>query len=193
MQPPVPRVALREATREVHERLHNVPSFAALAAGTLGRGGYVRLLGRLFGFHEPMEAALADALPGRFAPESWQRTHLLRADLASFGLDEAALDRLPRAAPPVRLTEAEAMGCLYVLEGSTLGGRQLARQLDTLLAPGNPAGRRFLQGASQPAHLPWRSLCAELDRMGATPDGFAAMLGGALSTFARYERWFAES
>ena len=185
--------ALRDATRAVHERLHALPAFAALAAGTLDRHGYVALLGRLYGFHAPVEAALAAMLGQRLAPEAWQRAHLLRADLASFGVGEQSLARLPRIEFPALPGEPAAMGCLYVVEGSTLGGRQLSKRLDGVLPLGALAGRSFLQGAAQPGHLRWAALRAELDAIGADPACRREMIAGAASTFAQFELWFADS
>lgn len=186
------RAALREATKAVHERLHHVPAFAALAAGALDRAGYRALLARLYGFHAPMEAAMAEALAGRFAPAAWQRADLLRADLAALGEGEPTLARLPRIRPPARLSDPEAMGCLYVLEGSTLGGRHLARQLDFVLPPGSTAGRSFLAAGSQPHRIRWADLGAALDAAGTDPAALRAMLAGAADAFARYEAWFAD-
>ena len=57
------RIELQRATAAIHARLHGVPVFAALAAGRLDRDGYLDLLGRLYGFHEPFEAAVAQAEP----------------------------------------------------------------------------------------------------------------------------------
>lgn len=183
------RFALREATGAVHERLHRIPAFASLAAGRLDRAGYAALLRRLLGFHDPVEAALTAPLAARLAPWTWQRAHLLRADLAAVGF--AGPDRaLPRIVPPARLGEAAALGSLYVIEGSTLGGRHLARQLDAVLGTGTAAGRSFLQAGGTAGRLRWGAFCAELDAVGADPACLAAMIDAANDTFALYELWF---
>ncbi|MBV8915332.1 MAG: biliverdin-producing heme oxygenase [Acetobacteraceae bacterium] len=185
---PIPaRLVLREATRAAHERLHGLPEFASLAAGTLDLAGYVALLSHLFGFHAPMEEAVADALGHTLDPHAWQRVHLLRADLATLGVHDP--DPLPRVEPPF-FGKPGALGVLYVIEGSTLGGRQLARQLNPLLD--GTASRRFLLGGNEPGHLRWRTLCAMLDRVGADQACLDGMVAGAIGTFATFERWFAD-
>ena len=59
------RALLRDATAEIHARLHAVPAFEALAAGRLSLAGYAGLLHRLLGFHAAVEEALAAAPPLR--------------------------------------------------------------------------------------------------------------------------------
>ena len=184
------RAALREATDPVHARLHGLPALQALAEGRLDRAGYAALLRRLLGFHRAAEAALDRApslapwgidLPGR------RRAWLIEADLAALGAPAAP----PALAPlPPLDTAARALGCLYVTEGSTLGGRQLARALDGLLPPG-PAGRRFLLGHGAAHAAMWRSCCQALEACGADPARRAEMLAAAEATFAAFEAWFA--
>ena len=138
------RQALRQATDAAHERLHHLPAFASLAAGSIDRGDYIALLRRLLGFHGAVEAALAAApclRPFGIAIEERRRAPLLEADLDA--MDAAPGLAAPALVPPS--SAAAAMGWLYVVEGSTLGGRHLARGLDGLLGE-DVAGRRFLLG-----------------------------------------------
>ncbi|GAC1488584.1 MAG: biliverdin-producing heme oxygenase [Acetobacteraceae bacterium] len=186
-----PRLALRDATRTAHERLHDLPVFAALAAGTLGREAYIALLGRLYGFHAPTETVLAatlDLAPFGIEPHAWQRTRLLRDDLAAFGWDDAAICQLPQVEAAPADSPAAALGCLYVVEGSTLGGRQIVRRLDPLLA--GPAGRRFLGAGAEPGHVNWAALGGVLDTLGADPADLATMIDSAMRTFTLFELWF---
>ncbi len=186
------RIELRDATAAVHLRLHRVPVFAALAAGQLERNAYLALLGRLYGFHHPLEAAVAQAGPPGLEPAQWRRAHLLRSDMAALGEADAAIDRLPRhAAPDGDWSPARAMGWLYVIEGSTLGGRQLARQLDHLLSASDAAGRSFLRAGTDQNHVRWRDFCTALDACGADSAPRAEMVAGAIEAFDCFEVWFA--
>lgn len=185
------RNELRQATAAVHERLHHVPVFAALAAGGLDRAEYASLLGRLYGFHAPFEAAVERAGPP-VPPGRWRRAHLLRSDMTALGRSEATIERLPRYAVPGGVwSPARAMGCLYVIEGSTLGGRQLARRLDHLLPAGDMAGRAFLMAGTGRDHVRWRDFCEALDACGADAASRAEMVAGAVEAFHCFEAWFA--
>lgn len=186
------RSLLREATAEVHARLHEVPAFLALAAGRLTLPAYGDLLVRLLGFHAAVEAALAAAPslhPYGIDLAERGRSPALRADLAALG---RAAPEPPHLAPLPRLdTAARALGCLYVTEGSTLGGRQLARGLDPLLPGGAEAGRAFLLGHGARHGAMWQACCAAVEACGREADGLAGMAAAAAETFAAFEAWFA--
>ena len=194
------RDSLRAATDAVHTRLHGVPALQALAAGRLDHAGYVALLHRLLGFHRAAEAALAEApslAPWGIDIAERRRAWLIEADLLALGVRPAPPRLAPELAPslapdpaplPPLGTAARALGCLYVTEGSTLGGQQLARALDGLLPPGE-AGRRFLLGHGARHGAMWRACCAALEACGAGPAGRAEMLAAAVETFAAFEAW----
>lgn len=188
-----PHAALRIATAEQHERLHHLPAFSALAAGDLDRAAYRDLLGRMLGFHEPIEAAIAATLGDTaFGLDllAMRRTALLRADLGALGLDRAAIAALPRIAAPGFASAAAAMGAVYVTEGATLGGRLLARGLDAFLGPGIARGRGFLLAGTDPARPAWRDVRAAIDRSGAAPADLTALIAAAGATFAAFAGWF---
>ena len=190
---PAARHVLRERTEAAHERLHHLPDFAALAAGELTRDGYLSLLGRLYGFHAPMEAVLEASLGderGALAPEGWRRADLLIRDLSHFGASTRDIENLPVVAVRAPESRATAIGCLYVLEGSTLGGRVLARGLDGLLPVGSMDGRRFLRGGTAPNHARWAAVCAEIDDCGETELNMDEMIAGAHECFATFDLWF---
>ncbi|MGX9961853.1 biliverdin-producing heme oxygenase [Roseomonas sp. F4] len=182
------RQALRQATGAVHERLHGVPVFARLAAGRIGPAEYVGLLRRLLGFHLGVEAVLSGGpslTPYGIALDQRRRSPLLVADLVALRAAPVA----PVAALPEPSCAGFAMGCLYVLEGSTLGGQHLARALDGVL-PGE-VGRSFLLGYGARHGVMWRECCAAIEACGAEAGRLARMIAGAEVTFARFESWFA--
>jgi heme oxygenase len=190
-RPPPIRSALRNVARDAHLRLHRHPALAALAAGRVTLDAYRELLGRLYGFHCPLEAALMEAssrAPFDLRMGERARVWRLRSDLLDLGATSEAIASLPLAGDLPRLdSPGRCLGCLYVREGSTLGGALLARGLDPLLGPANPRGRRFLAGDEGDAAL-WRDCCDALEAAGAlglAPD----VLAGAEETFLSIESW----
>ncbi|HKM61989.1 MAG TPA: biliverdin-producing heme oxygenase [Acidisphaera sp.] len=187
------RTVLRERTADAHARLHVHPAFAALAAGQTDRYEYRALLVRLYGFHAPLERKL-EALPWNDAfgmtivPRT--RVHLLRLDLHDLDLtpaEVASAPSLPDSRLPGLNTPGRLLGCMYVREGSTIGGRTLARALDPLFGTGDATARRFLSGAPADAAL-WRDCCAAIEaasKAGHLPD----MIAGANDTFDALETW----
>jgi heme oxygenase len=189
------RMALREGTAAAHERLHHLPPFQALGAGRLSRTGYVALLRRLLGFHRAVERQVAAAELALRAHgvvlEERKRSPLLLADLASLGAPVGSEEAVAEPQLPEFADAARALGCLYVTEGSTLGGRLLARALDPLLGPPEvSAGRSFLLGHGARHGAMWQALCAALERCGTDLEERAAMSQAATEAFAAFEAWF---
>jgi len=189
------RAALRDATSAQHERLHGLHAFADLAAGRISRAGYIALLKRLYGFHRPMESAVADGLGAEdfgLGTTRWRRAGLLLEDLAWLGADRAELDALPLLdLPRPPASPGEAMGWLYVIEGSTLGGRILSRQLDSILHKNHTSGRLFLLAGVNPEHTTWKEFCDVVELCGSEPNRRREMISGAIEAFDRFESWFA--
>ena len=114
---------LRVETAEAHAKLEATVGFdihrpsVAIATGMLQ--SFYRVLTTL-------EPAMMALLPLRLRER--QRLPLLRADLAVLGLStEARSVAQDRMALPQN--EAEALGALYVMEGSTLGGKLITKSL----------------------------------------------------------------
>ncbi|QAY76138.1 biliverdin-producing heme oxygenase [Sphingosinicella sp. BN140058] len=163
-------------------RLHAAPAFADIAEGRLPRAGYAALLTALHRFHHLLDSACA--LLWADAPRSPGRIPALEADLRHLG--HAPVPPSAGWAPPTG--RAAALGCLYVAQGSTLGGRVIARQLDYLL-PGAD-GRRFFAGEAADGTT-WRALCAHLETEGRR--NLAAMIGGAEAAFTLFEHCLDEA
>jgi heme oxygenase len=175
------RFALREATQPAHTRLHGHPGLGAVQAGTIDRMSYRALLSRLYGFYAAFEAA------AELAPE---RSLWLAADLRTLGVADQALAALPRCLDlPSLETPHRKLGALYVVEGSTLGGRELAKRLDHLFGPAEMNGRRFFGGRETDTGQAWRAFTDRLDEAARQSATQAEMIAAAAETFAAFERW----
>lgn len=151
-------------------------------------GSYRAYLTKLHAFYEALEAPLFERL-ALLVPDADARrkTGLLEADLRYLGalVDPAALGR-PRV--PRIASSAAAMGVGYVLEGKTLGSRFLlehARQLD--LDAGR--GASFLAGYGGRTGPMWRVYRDALEHFVVGGGRRAAVVAGALATFASFTRW----
>lgn len=117
---------LRETTAEMHQSLEDE---MPLMEPDIDRATYTAYLERLLGFYEPLEAELDAHPPVPDWPER-RKSPLLARDLQALGLTETEIAALPRCdrLPEVTDTPA-ALGCGYVMEGATLGGRLIRRHL----------------------------------------------------------------
>src|SRR6185369_7085753 len=120
----------------------------ALTEAGLSVDRYKRVLESFLGYFEPVEARIAELAPS--APplglELAPRSQLLVKDLMSLGSTAASVAALSRCTDLPRLTSpAHLAGCLYVLEGSRLGGAVVARELEQSLGLASD-GAAFFRG-----------------------------------------------
>ncbi|WP_167856883.1 biliverdin-producing heme oxygenase [Hymenobacter aquaticus] len=184
MPPTLPHPAilqqLRAETRPYHDALEQNEFNQAIRDGRITTGITHRFLAKLYGFLVPYEARLRQQPLG---PE-WhvgqrQRAHLIPADLG------VAATELPLCAALPKLdTWPQLLGSMYVLEGSTLGGQVLARQL----ANAGIAGRAYFTGNGEQTGPLWKSFC-QLLAAATTDDNQAEIVASAASTFQTLHAW----
>lgn len=146
-----------------------------------------RAIAMLVGFHG-LVPVLEPALAAELGPD-WtagrDKSAILKADLIELGLDPATLPICADAAQLVS-NRAGALGVLYVLEGSTLGGNLIAKALRKV--PAWPAGRpTYFHPYGENTGAMWRRFVLMLD---AEPVDRDAVIAGANRTFAEIGRWF---
>lgn len=126
---------LRDETREFHDAVERQ---LGLFDRHWSPAKYRGLLQRLLGYYEPLELRLESAVNWSELGFDWPRrrkTSLLQRDLLSTGDSLTLLSELPRCSDlPEVGGLPQALGCLYVLEGATLGGRVICRHLAGLPA-----------------------------------------------------------
>lgn len=158
------RSLLRARCQSSHERLEQSLDLLRPDADAARFGA---LLSAFHGFHRRWEPALADALPqdARWLADR-RRLRLIEDDLAALGWSAEAIAGLPacEGAAALCATPAAAMGTLYVLEGSTLGGKMIARHVAAQpWAP--PRGLRYFDPYGADTGLRWRETLARLEAM----------------------------
>jgi len=179
VEPPL-RSVLREATQDVHDRLHRHAGFAAIKDASIGMVAYQEIIVRLYGFYVPFEAAAA------MRPD---RSQWLADDMSALGL-KRSLHALPLCQDVPCLANAHRrLGALYVAEGSALGGRDLARGLDSLLGKNVMMGRQFFTGRGARTGEAWGIYLAQLSAAPPDPSVRLEIINGAVETFAAFENW----
>ncbi|WP_185961438.1 biliverdin-producing heme oxygenase [Telmatospirillum sp. J64-1] len=178
---------LRRETWPIHQRLEDD---LGLMAPDLSRERYLWLLTRFWGFHSPWEAALTaifgegDAI---FAPR--RRLHLLEQDLTFLGLTAEEIAALPLCPHlPVFRSREEALGSLYVLEGSTLGGRFITRHVRARFGWSEEQGMAYFHSHGAQVGAMWQDFRRILSAH-SSPAADDAITGMAVATFIALHRW----
>ncbi|MFJ4349350.1 biliverdin-producing heme oxygenase [Pseudomonas sp. NPDC089428] len=175
-------LALREGTRDCHKALEaRLPFFSP----GFDSAAYRRLLQAYYGFHAPLEHHLSEYQ----GPER-RKTATLARDLLALNLSEADIAALPQcqALPAIR-DEASALGVMYVLEGSTLGGQVLKRAMAERLGIGHDSGAAFLDVYGELTGSYWRSFLERLGQASAAAPAQAITVQAAVDTFTCFEAW----
>ena len=175
---------LRAVTRPVHDRLEGA---LGLLNGQLELGAYKEVLTRFYGFWRPWEPCVAALLQDEtlFGPR--RRLHLVEADLAALRLSAGDVAALPLCPLPTLHDELEALGSLYVMEGSTLGGRVILQNVGRCLKLDDRSGCAYFTGYGARTGTMWRLF---LTRLNEAPAADARRIGnGAIETFERLAWW----
>ena len=157
--------------------------FAHLTSPTLTLESYRTTVQCFHAFYRPLEAQLArvndytSVLPSRPPKTAW--------------LDEDIryLDIEPVPGPEIRPLDsvAAAFGCMYVLEGATLGGQIIGRNLRATLGIGPASGARFFHGYGAETGAEWKRLLAAF---AAIPDEWhAEAVAASVRTFREFLAW----
>jgi heme oxygenase len=172
---------LRSETATAH---HASESLLGVPAGILDRADYAELLQTMLAFHLGTEGVLYDE---RWASE-WAKLDIAIARhdrSAALIRDLSVLDSEPddRRVPALEIHDfAEALGCLYVVEGSALGGRVIAPLMTERLGQ---VPTEYYAGTGREHPKPWRAVQAALAAYAARSDADSdAVITGALTTFA---------
>jgi heme oxygenase len=180
---------LRAGTAELHIALEKrLPFFS----DTLDSNAFVRLMQAYYGFYRPLESALLDSgvMPVDFdlAPRLKART--LLNDLQALGLTAEAIARLPVCQSlPVIDSSAACLGVMYVLEGATLGGQILRREIASRLSLNADNGAAFLDIYGAATGRRWRAFIEYLGSRSLDASEREAVVAAARTTFSCFERW----
>lgn len=175
---------LRDDTRALHEQ---VEAATDLERRCTSLDSYRDLLARTAAYLRAIEPVLAgfawDEVGLDLSPRL--RLRLVERDLAALG--GAPVVATATAYAPRSL--AEAIGALYVLEGSTLGGRFIERTLARTLGIDPSSGAAYFHGHGETTGAMWKEFKARADAWcGDDESRYAAALHGATKTFEDFGR-----
>jgi heme oxygenase len=179
---------LRLHTRDLHDRLERAVCLPRSLSECRN------LLARFYGFIsawqsavEPLLQSVVHDLPRR------RKSRTLEADLKYLGLDDHALAGVPRCPRLPELPDADAaLGSMYVMEGSTLGGQVIAHHLEANLGLRDGRGYSYFLSYGPEVGRMWRRFLDVL-RDASSPQRDERIIAAAEQTFDRLYDWFSGS
>lgn len=195
---------LRESTAALHDQTESHPFPQDLVAGKLPLAGYFNYLAQMFLVHQALESALAqwrDSNPHapatRLIDSEQFKTPYLLNDLAMFKVDPASIVPAPATRRLVAdidcragLCPASLLGMHYVLEGSTNGGKFIARAVQKAygLAPG--AGTSYLDPYRDTQRQRWLQFKSAMDAAEFSAREVDEIADGAVAMFVAIRALF---
>lgn len=179
---------LRAETAGHHARAEEaMPSIAELATSE----GYAEAIRLMHGFHALWEPAIWSA-PGvahlGLDPHLRRKLPLLERDLNALRLQPLEVD--PAAAP--RLDLETSIGSLYVLEGATLGGRVILKQLRKHRSLDASNGAAYYTGYAERTGEHWQDFGGIVDRHTRSAVARSRVVEGARKCFSAFHAWIVE-
>jgi heme oxygenase len=154
---------------------------------------YARTLELFLGFFEPIEQRLRSVLEETLSETDLsrrQRSHFLRADLLALGISVDEIAKLPRCRDLPELSNRyHGLGCMYVLEGSTLGGQVIGRELVRRFGIGETSGASFFLSHGPLVGEMWKDFCVTVRSQVDSVDGRESALRAANDTFCSLGNW----
>ena len=177
---------LKQRTATHHRALEET---AGIWKCLTSRASYGNLLLRFLEIYSVLETRLAalEELP-QWLPDISERwkLHALKSDLAL--LDVPAEVWAVGDCPDIQ-TVAAGFGCLYVLEGSTLGGQMITREVSERLGLGPENGCQFFSSYGSRVGQMWKIFGQSLESFCSTnPAGRDEITAVAEATFSYFSR-----
>ena len=178
---------LRTETRDRHDAIEQT---LLLMDDDLTLEAYKCRLEQFLGFYKPLEERLLDGR-GPLAPwldvQARRKTPLLEADVTALGQDAA---RLPVCTTLPSLASAAAcFGCLYVLEGATLGGVIISGHVGQKLGISPAAGGAFFDGDGEQTGAMWQQFRTAISAFSRQSEAQDAVVASARATFEALQHW----
>ena len=182
---------LRAETVPAHRAIEQT---LALTDETLTLASYTRRLEQFYGYYRPLEAQLLVArnnLAEWLDVEPRSKARFLQDDLSALG--RASADSLPLCRELPELGgPAECFGCLYVLEGATLGGVLISRHIRENLGITPDTGGRFFNAYGERNGAMWHEFRAALTSFAEVSDDHELIITAARTTFETLHHWCEE-
>jgi heme oxygenase len=142
-------------------------------------------LGRLLGLFEPLECAVDGTADPGDAVRGIQKSSALREDLGRMGSTSVEIEELERCSSIPLMTKAGLKGYSYVILGSMLGGKIIAKRLRYVLGP--EASLRFYDDENERSEALWASFRQDLEDIG--KHNLEAICSTAMGVFDVYAEW----
>lgn len=175
---------IKEATRTAHQQLEKKVVLQLKAIRN--EADYAALLKNFYAYFSQVEKAIAPFITPELLPDYKDRRNssYIKKDIEELGF---STDELPAAIAPAIANTQQALGALYVMEGSIMGGSIIVQML---AKAGISRGVSFFSGYGPATGEMWGKFVAVMNAQATTPAEEALSVNAANETFSRFEDVF---
>jgi heme oxygenase len=177
---------IKEATKEAHQQLEKkvVQKLKSIRSNS----DYADLLKHFYAYFNAVEQAIKPYITTSVLPDYAERRHsgYLKADIEELGSDTS---ELPVVTVPQISSIPEALGALYVMEGSIMGGGIIVQMLAKY---GVTKGVSFFSGYGEATGQMWGKFIAVLNAQAESEKQQVLAIKAANETFSNFGEVFGE-
>ncbi|WMJ74493.1 biliverdin-producing heme oxygenase [Cytophagaceae bacterium ABcell3] len=181
---------LKKETAENHRLVEESGLMSPVTSDDFTQEQYVHILKKFYGYFNPLEKQVEShhAILDKYLPDLSQRrkTDLILKDLETLSTPENPI--LCEKLPPVENLN-QAFGCLYVMEGSTLGGTVISKNINKTLGLTNERGCSFFHGYGSQTGSKWKAFREALTSYCDNGGNEDEIVNSANETFNKFRDW----
>ncbi|MEH3114611.1 biliverdin-producing heme oxygenase [Pedobacter terrae] len=175
---------IKEATKVAHQNLEKQVVLKLKAIRN--HADYADLLKHFYAYFSHIEETIKPYITESILPDYAQRRNsaYIKADILELGSD---ISELPYTTVPKIENAVQALGALYVLEGSIMGGSIIVKMLEKV---GVSKGVSFFSGYGEATGMMWGNFIAVLNNQAKTEQEEEQAITAANETFKHFAHVF---
>ncbi|WP_293787845.1 biliverdin-producing heme oxygenase [uncultured Pedobacter sp.] len=175
---------IKEATKTAHQNLEKQVVLKLKAIRN--HADYADLLKHFYAYFSHIEQTIKPYITGSVLPDYEQRRNsaYIKADILELGSD---ISEIPYTTVPKIENTVQALGALYVLEGSIMGGSIIVKMLEKV---GVNKGVSFFSGYGEATGKMWGNFITVLNEQAKTEQEEEQAIKAANGTFEHFAHVF---
>lgn len=183
---------IKAGTAQNHMQLEQTSLLLPISRKNITQEEYISILKKFYGYFYPLEKML-DTFPQlqTYLPDypARRKADLICQDLLNIAPASAAQPLALCSNLPAVTNTSQAFGCLYVMEGSTLGGQMIARTIKEVLNIDSNSGVSFFNGYGKETGSKWKLFQQALVSFSNDFSTNHVIIAAANETFSKFEKW----
>ncbi len=175
---------IKEATKSAHQQLEVI--VVKKLKSIRSNADYADLLKHFYAYFSKVEQAIRPFITENVLPDYKERRNstYIKKDIEALG---STTDELPAAQAPDIHNTIGALGALYVMEGSIMGGRIIVQMLEK---GGITEGVSFFSGYGESTGTMWQRFTEVLNKHAVTNEDEEEAIAVANATFTKFGEVF---